>query len=66
VFDCLAVVGTIAATKANKAGALGYPFRAVLDYRTFAYAWCKTNPVPGELLVPDPKSVVQLPRACRG
>lgn len=66
VFDCFTATGTIKASAANGAGALGYPFRAVLDYRTFGYTWCKTNPVPGEQLVPDPRSVVELPRACRG
>jgi hypothetical protein len=66
VFDCFTVTGTIKASAASAAGAIGYPFRAVVDYRTFAYTWCKTNPVPGEQLVPDPRTVVQLPRACRG
>ena len=51
---------------ASGAGAIGYPFRAVVDWRTFAYTWCKTNPVPAELEVPDPRTVVELPPACRG
>jgi hypothetical protein len=66
VFNCLTLVRRIRASAGNAAGALGYPFRAVLDYRTFAYTWCKTNPVPGELVVPDPRTVIELPRACRG
>jgi hypothetical protein len=27
--------------------------------------WCKSTPVPGEQVIPDPKSVVLLPRVCR-
>ena len=27
--------------------------------------WCKTNPVPGEREVPDPRTVIELPPACR-
>ena len=65
VFDCFTPTRAIKANQTTAGGSLGYPFRAVLDYRTFRYAWCKTNPVPGELEIPDPKSVVQLPRACR-
>jgi hypothetical protein len=28
--------------------AVGYPFVARIDYRRFSFAWCKTNPRPGE------------------
>jgi len=65
VYDCLVLVRAIAATETNIAGELGYPFRAVLDFRAFSFVWCKTNPVPGERVVPDPRTVVELPRACR-
>jgi hypothetical protein len=66
VFDCLTVVRQVLASGASGGGAIGYPFRAVVDWRTFAYTWCKTNPVPAELEVPDPRTVVELPAACRG
>jgi hypothetical protein len=62
VFDCLTLVTEVASGR----GEIGYPFRAVVDWRTFAYTWCKTNPVPAELEVPDPRTVVELPPACRG
>jgi hypothetical protein len=65
VYNCLVVVRAIEATETNVAGRLGYPFRAVLDFRAFSLAWCKTNPVPGEQVAPDPRTVVELPRACR-
>jgi hypothetical protein len=65
VYDCLALVREIKATELNVGGRLGYPFRAVLDFAAFRLVWCKTNPVPGERVVPDPRSVVELPRVCR-
>jgi hypothetical protein len=65
-YDCLAVTQEIRATKTNKAGGLGYPFRAVVDFRRFTFAWCKTNPLPGERAVPNPRQIPTLPPACRG
>jgi hypothetical protein len=66
VFDCDTTLRAIAATETNEGGSLTYPFRAVVDFATYRVAWCKTNPVPGEQVVPDPRRVVELPRACRG
>jgi hypothetical protein len=65
VYNCLVFVRAIAATETNGGGQLGYPFRAVLDFERFTATWCKTNPVPGERVVPDPRTVIELPRACR-
>jgi hypothetical protein len=65
VYNCLVVVREIEATDTNVAGRLGYPFRAVLDFEAFSFVWCKLNPVPGEQVVPDPRTVVELPRVCR-
>jgi hypothetical protein len=58
-------VRAIGSTETNIAGQLGYPFRAVLDFHRFRAVWCKTNPVPGERVVPDPRTVLELPEACR-
>ena len=55
----------IGSTETNVGGELGYPFRAVLDFDRFSVTWCKTNPVPGEREVPDPRTVIELPPACR-
>jgi hypothetical protein len=66
VFDCYTVVRKVPKVKTNVAGSIGYPFRAVLDYRTFTYAFCRTEQFPGEQLIPDPRTVVQLPAACQG
>lgn len=64
-YDCLAVTSEIEATESNKAGALGYPFRVVIDFERFSFAWCKTNPLPGERAVPNPKRLPLLPQACQ-
>ena len=65
VYDCLVAVRAIAATEQNIGGTLGYPFRAVVDFDAFSFVWCRTNPVPGERVVPDPRTVIELPKACR-
>jgi hypothetical protein len=63
-YDCTAVTREIAATGYNVPGRTGYPFVAVVDLASGRYSWCKTNPVPGERVIPDPRDVVELPRAC--
>jgi hypothetical protein len=50
----------------NVAGSIGYPFRAVLHYDTATYAFCRTEQFPGEQLIPDPRTVVEIPKACQG
>ncbi len=65
VYDCLVFVRAVPATETNIGGQVGYPFRAVLDFERFSVTWCKTNPVPGERVVPDPRTVLELPEACR-
>src|SRR4051812_11658246 len=62
-YDCIAVTRFI--PNGADRGALGYPFRLVVDYGRFAYVWCKSTPVPGEQVIPDPRSVVGLPAECR-
>lgn len=65
VYDCLAVSRDIRATRVSRGGALGTPFRAVVDFRRGTYVFCKTNPSPGEGAIPDPRRVPELPRPCR-
>jgi type II secretory pathway pseudopilin PulG len=65
VYDCLVGIRAIAATTNDTNGELGYPFRAVLDFKAFSVAWCRMNLVPGEKVIPDPAFVTALPRACR-
>lgn len=65
VYDCFTITRQIKSTSGNVAGTIGYPYRAVVDFDKFSYTWCKTEQVPGERLIPDPRTVVQLPAACR-
>jgi len=65
VFDCYTVVRKVPKVETNVAGSIGYPFRAVVNYSTFTYTFCRTEQFPGEQLIPDPRTVVQLPAACR-
>lgn len=66
-FDCLAQTRAIVGggEREGPMGTLGYPYRAVIDFQSNSYAFCKVNPVPGETAVPDPRAVVQLPDECR-
>ena len=66
VFDCYTVVRKVPKVETNVAGSIGYPFRAVVDYKTFGYTFCRTEQIPGEQLIPDPRTVVSLPAACQG
>jgi hypothetical protein len=66
VYDCVAVTDHIAPSATNVAGSVGYPFRGLIHFDTGRYAWCKTNPPPGERVVPDPRLAVTLPKACTG
>jgi type II secretory pathway pseudopilin PulG len=65
VLDCFVVARHIERTERTAAGAIGYPFRAVVDYRHYTYAWCKVEGIPGEGMIPDPRKLVALPRACQ-
>ena len=65
VYDCLVFVRAVPKTETSIGGQVGYPFRAVVDFDRFSITWCKTNPVPGERVVPDPRTVLELPKACR-
>jgi hypothetical protein len=62
-YGCLAVNRDIHDASGRR-GAIGHPFRAVVDFERFSYTWCKVNPVPGERAVPDPRRLVPLPQAC--
>jgi hypothetical protein len=65
VFDCFMPTAKIAATERNMAGALGYPWRAVVHYDTFTYAYCRSEPIPGEKAVVVDNQAIQLPAACQ-
>lgn len=67
-YGCLASVRVIhrgGAEGSRPAGALGYPFRAVVDFRSFSFVWCRIAPIPGEQVAPDPRTLAGFPRPCR-
>ena len=65
VFNCFMPTTEIKRSDRNLAGNLGYPFRGVVHYDTFTYAWCRSEPIPGEKLVVDGQAAVQLPAPCQ-
>ena len=62
-YDCTALIREI--TGEGTTGRLGYPFRAILDFRRASWAFCKVNPIPSEQSLPDPRTIVPLPAVCR-
>ena len=65
VFDCYVVSHRIKAGSRNRAGSLGYSFRAVVDYGTFGYTWCKAELPPGEKVIQWRHNSVPLPDECQ-
>ncbi len=65
IFNCFMPTAEVPASARNMAGSLGYPFRAVLNYEAFTYAWCRSEPIPGEKAVVVDNDAVQLPDACQ-
>ena len=63
VYECTALIREIVGQ--GRPGRLGYPFRAIVDFRTARWVFCKLNPIPSEASLPDPRTIVPLPRACR-
>jgi hypothetical protein len=64
-YACLAVTAEIPAGPANEAGAIGYPYRALVDPERRRFALCKIAGRAGEgAITADP--VVPVPAACGG
>jgi hypothetical protein len=63
--ECLAVTTTVTGSEGDDVGFAGYPFilRASLGDGSFAY--CKTNPIPGEKAVRFEEGP-QVPEECTG
>jgi hypothetical protein len=64
-YECVAVTAVIQATEQNVGGVIGYPFRALVHYRSGRYAWCKISGQPGEGGF-DYDRRVGVPRECGG
>jgi hypothetical protein len=62
-YDCTALIREILGQ--GRPGRLGYPFRAIVDFESATWTFCKVNPIPSEQSLPDPRTIVPLPAACR-
>lgn len=60
--QCVAVTAELARGTASIGGVIGHPYRAVVDFGTGRYTFCKTTGVTG----PERDPLVRVPRACGG
>jgi hypothetical protein len=63
-YDCIAVTSVLPEDEDLPQGVIGHPFRAVVEYSTGRYTWCKISGRAGEggLSAKDP--AVTIPRVC--
>jgi hypothetical protein len=64
-YSCLAVTRAVQATERNEAGAIGHPYRAMIDFDTGRYAFCKVSGRPGEGSI-GRQTLVRVPAVCGG
>jgi hypothetical protein len=64
-YSCLAVTREIEATAGNEAAAIGHPYRAMVDFDTGRYAFCKVSGRPGEGSI-GRQTLVPVPAVCGG
>jgi hypothetical protein len=64
-YACLAITAEFPHSSATTGGALGYPYRAMLDFRSGHFTFCKISGRPGEMLI-NRSIHVAVPPACGG
>jgi hypothetical protein len=64
-YSCLAVTVDAPRTELNNASSIGYPYRALVDFPSGKYTFCKFSGRPGELAF-DRRVKAPVPRACGG
>jgi hypothetical protein len=62
-YECIAVTSDLPSVEDSPAGVVGHPFRAVVDFSTGRFTWCKVSGRPGEGSL-TARGPVTLPRAC--
>jgi hypothetical protein len=62
-YDCIAVTSDLPSIDSSPGGVVGHPFRAVADFSTGRFTWCKVSGRPGEGSLTSP-GLVRIPRAC--
>jgi hypothetical protein len=50
-YSCLAVTSVVSANERNEAGVIGHPYRAMVNFDTGRYAFCKVSGRPGEFSI---------------
>jgi hypothetical protein len=61
-YSCLAVTSKLRRSESNPGLVTGHPYRALVDFGSGRYAYCKTSREPG----PSEHPLVTTPRACGG
>jgi hypothetical protein len=64
-YTCLAVTADAPKTELSNSSAIGYPYRALVDFPSGKYTFCKFSGRPGEGSLTR-KVAVRVPRACGG
>lgn len=63
-YDCIAITSVLPSDENLPQGVIGHPFRAVADYSTGRFTWCKVSGRAGEGGFTQKGLAVTLPRAC--
>jgi hypothetical protein len=64
-YSCLAITSEIHGDAAGEQGAIGYPYRALVDFPSGRFTYCRVSGRPGEGGVRR-ELLVTVPRACGG
>lgn len=64
-YSCLAVTASIKRASYTSAGVIGYPYRALVDFPSGRFTFCRVSGRPGEMLIGHDVSV-SVPESCGG
>jgi hypothetical protein len=64
-YSCLAVTSEVRPSETNEGGVIGHPYRAMVDFDTGRYAFCKVSGRPGEFSI-SAEIEAPVPDACGG
>jgi hypothetical protein len=62
-YECIAVTSDLPSIEESPGGVVGHPFRAVADFSTGRFTWCKVSGRPGEGSLTS-EGLVRIPSAC--
>ena len=63
-YDCIAITSVLPSDENLPQGVIGHPFRAVADYSTGRFTWCKVSGRAGEGGFTQRGLAITFPRAC--